>query len=317
MLSLVPCRRSSTPAPARPRSVSGTHANPLGVKTDAPWAAVWDVMRCWVADHPVKKPAPGSAGARGAGSPAGRARPRARARNRTGARAPSRRPPHLSPCCSDCRSSHIPPPSLVGQTAAKATPFRLSLLPSLRPPAAEKILGREPELKADFARAAGAVSKAKQKGLARFPVNGVCGRVGMAVGGGCARMPGAGAAARACRRGADAGCEGWEREGVCGARPWRSAVQSLLAAEANWGPKPRHNRQRVREPSQDADVAGGAGQQQQQKQEQQEEEQQPEQQQQQQQGQEAAANGSGAAAPAAADGAEPMQQDAAAPAGQQ
>ncbi len=42
--------------------VSGTHANPLGIKTDAPWSVVWDIMRCWVKDHPVKKPTPGSAG---------------------------------------------------------------------------------------------------------------------------------------------------------------------------------------------------------------------------------------------------------------
>ena len=40
--------------------VSGTHCNPLGVKTDAPWDVIWDIMRCWVADHPVKAQ-PGSA----------------------------------------------------------------------------------------------------------------------------------------------------------------------------------------------------------------------------------------------------------------
>ncbi len=34
--------------------VSSTHANPLGVKTDAPFSAVWDIIRCWVQDHPVK-----------------------------------------------------------------------------------------------------------------------------------------------------------------------------------------------------------------------------------------------------------------------
>lgn len=34
--------------------VSGTHCNPLGIKTDAPWAVIWDIMRCWVKDHPVK-----------------------------------------------------------------------------------------------------------------------------------------------------------------------------------------------------------------------------------------------------------------------
>ena len=39
--------------------VSGTHCTPLGLKTDAPWDVIWDIMRCWVADHPVKA-APGS-----------------------------------------------------------------------------------------------------------------------------------------------------------------------------------------------------------------------------------------------------------------
>ena len=39
--------------------VSGTHCSPLGIKTDAPWDVVWDIMRCWVAQHPNKL-APGS-----------------------------------------------------------------------------------------------------------------------------------------------------------------------------------------------------------------------------------------------------------------
>lgn len=34
--------------------VSSTHANPLGVKTGAPFSVVWDIIRCWVQDHPVK-----------------------------------------------------------------------------------------------------------------------------------------------------------------------------------------------------------------------------------------------------------------------
>ena len=34
--------------------MSGTHCNPLAVKTDAPWDVIWDIMRAWVADHPVK-----------------------------------------------------------------------------------------------------------------------------------------------------------------------------------------------------------------------------------------------------------------------
>ena len=48
--------------PAPPRRVSGTHANPLGIKTDAPPSVVWDIIRCWVADHPVKPPKEGSYG---------------------------------------------------------------------------------------------------------------------------------------------------------------------------------------------------------------------------------------------------------------
>ncbi|XP_057524111.1 tRNA (guanine(26)-N(2))-dimethyltransferase 2-like [Amaranthus tricolor] len=34
--------------------ISGTHASPLGLKTDAPMSVVWDIMRCWVKNHPVK-----------------------------------------------------------------------------------------------------------------------------------------------------------------------------------------------------------------------------------------------------------------------
>lgn len=40
--------------------VSDTHANPVGVKTDAPWEVIWDVMRCWIKEHPVKPHAPES-----------------------------------------------------------------------------------------------------------------------------------------------------------------------------------------------------------------------------------------------------------------
>lgn len=31
-----------------PPSVSSCHASPLGLKTDAPWHVIWDIMRCWV-----------------------------------------------------------------------------------------------------------------------------------------------------------------------------------------------------------------------------------------------------------------------------
>ncbi|CAO2817305.1 unnamed protein product [Amaranthus hypochondriacus] len=34
--------------------ISGTHASPLGLKTDAPMSVIWDIMRCWVKNHPVK-----------------------------------------------------------------------------------------------------------------------------------------------------------------------------------------------------------------------------------------------------------------------
>ncbi|XP_009624965.1 tRNA (guanine(26)-N(2))-dimethyltransferase 1-like isoform X3 [Nicotiana tomentosiformis] len=34
--------------------ISGTHMNPLGLKTDAPMHTIWDIMRCWVKNHPVK-----------------------------------------------------------------------------------------------------------------------------------------------------------------------------------------------------------------------------------------------------------------------
>ncbi|XP_055804081.1 tRNA (guanine(26)-N(2))-dimethyltransferase 1-like isoform X2 [Solanum dulcamara] len=34
--------------------ISGTHVNPLGLKTDAPMHVIWDIMRCWVKNHPVK-----------------------------------------------------------------------------------------------------------------------------------------------------------------------------------------------------------------------------------------------------------------------
>ncbi|KAK9115782.1 hypothetical protein Sjap_014729 [Stephania japonica] len=34
--------------------ISGTHVNPLGLKSDAPMDVIWDIMRCWVENHPVK-----------------------------------------------------------------------------------------------------------------------------------------------------------------------------------------------------------------------------------------------------------------------
>lgn len=40
--------------------VSGSHANPLALKTDAPPQVVWDILRCWIKMHPVKDPVPNS-----------------------------------------------------------------------------------------------------------------------------------------------------------------------------------------------------------------------------------------------------------------
>jgi len=36
--------------------VSSTHMSPLGVKTDAPWPFIWDVVRQWVKENPLKNP---------------------------------------------------------------------------------------------------------------------------------------------------------------------------------------------------------------------------------------------------------------------
>lgn len=44
--------------------VSDTHACPTAIKTDAPWSVVWDVIRCWVKDHPGKVHPPDSYPAR-------------------------------------------------------------------------------------------------------------------------------------------------------------------------------------------------------------------------------------------------------------
>ncbi|XP_077211258.1 tRNA (guanine(26)-N(2))-dimethyltransferase 1-like [Tasmannia lanceolata] len=42
--------------------VSGSHVNPLGIKTDAPMDVIWDIMRCWVKNHPVKAQPPDQSG---------------------------------------------------------------------------------------------------------------------------------------------------------------------------------------------------------------------------------------------------------------
>ncbi|CAM8957830.1 unnamed protein product [Rhodiola kirilowii] len=42
--------------------ISGTHVNPLGLKSDAPMDVIWDIMRCWVKSHPVKTQSPDMAG---------------------------------------------------------------------------------------------------------------------------------------------------------------------------------------------------------------------------------------------------------------
>ncbi|KAJ0712300.1 putative tRNA (guanine(26)-N(2))-dimethyltransferase [Helianthus annuus] len=42
--------------------ISGTHVNPLGLKSDAPMDVIWDIMRCWVKNHPVKEQSPDQSG---------------------------------------------------------------------------------------------------------------------------------------------------------------------------------------------------------------------------------------------------------------
>ncbi|KAK6128605.1 hypothetical protein DH2020_037648 [Rehmannia glutinosa] len=42
--------------------ISGSHVNPMALKTDAPMAVIWDIMRCWVKNHPVKAQPPDQAG---------------------------------------------------------------------------------------------------------------------------------------------------------------------------------------------------------------------------------------------------------------
>ncbi|KAG0481384.1 hypothetical protein HPP92_012242 [Vanilla planifolia] len=42
--------------------ISGTHVNPLGLKTDAPMEVIWDIMRCWVKIHPIKAQSPDRSG---------------------------------------------------------------------------------------------------------------------------------------------------------------------------------------------------------------------------------------------------------------
>ncbi|KQK20895.1 probable tRNA (guanine(26)-N(2))-dimethyltransferase 1 [Brachypodium distachyon] len=42
--------------------ISSTHVNPLGLKSDAPWDVIWDIMRCWVKSHPIKEQPSDSAG---------------------------------------------------------------------------------------------------------------------------------------------------------------------------------------------------------------------------------------------------------------
>ena len=37
------------------RRVSGSHASPLAIKTDAPSHVIWDILRCWIKDHPLSE----------------------------------------------------------------------------------------------------------------------------------------------------------------------------------------------------------------------------------------------------------------------
>lgn len=48
------CHHAACCMPCWPgRRVSGSHANPLALKTDAPPGVLWDIIRCWVKDHPA------------------------------------------------------------------------------------------------------------------------------------------------------------------------------------------------------------------------------------------------------------------------
>lgn len=42
--------------------ISGSHVNPLGLKSDAPMDVIWDIMRCWIKNHPVKPQPPDQSG---------------------------------------------------------------------------------------------------------------------------------------------------------------------------------------------------------------------------------------------------------------
>lgn len=61
--SMSQCLKATPPPMALFRSavinagyrVSPAHCNPLAVKTDAPSEVLWDILRCWVKEHPVKE----------------------------------------------------------------------------------------------------------------------------------------------------------------------------------------------------------------------------------------------------------------------
>ncbi|XP_020092470.1 probable tRNA (guanine(26)-N(2))-dimethyltransferase 1 isoform X2 [Ananas comosus] len=42
--------------------ISGSHVNPLGLKSDAPMDVIWDIMRCWVNSHPIRAQPPDHSG---------------------------------------------------------------------------------------------------------------------------------------------------------------------------------------------------------------------------------------------------------------
>jgi len=60
--SMSQCLKATPPPMALFRSavinagyrVSPAHCNPLAIKTDAPTETLWDILRCWVREHPVK-----------------------------------------------------------------------------------------------------------------------------------------------------------------------------------------------------------------------------------------------------------------------
>lgn len=178
-----------TISPTRNRRVSSTHACALGLKTDCPWNVFWDIMRCWIAEHPVKNVLPGSCcESQRAGTSGRRFLPPAMTVFVAAARVLglvlaeyltvqwTRGGKVL--CCSltqqskaqephhawlPCTLPNCPSSILCPEHTLKASPC-----PALT---VEKILAKAPEHKANFARATSALSKARTSKVARYLPN--------------------------------------------------------------------------------------------------------------------------------------------------